>query len=730
MMKKLFMLIFSTVLCLGLLIGDPSSLLAQGQSSDEFTLEEITVTAQKREENQQKVAVAMEVFAGQDLQEMAKTDIDQILSGTSTAFINRTEEGLRVQLRGVGFDTPAGYGFGAGTVPGTVSVNLDGIYTSRRPTGTNLYDIERVEVLFGPQSTTYASNAPGGIVNVNTARPKIDTYEASGTLEYGSYNLLHTEGVLNVPIGKTFALRAGFNTNVRDGYLSNGGDNEDSKQARLRGLWTPNEKLSILVTGEYQVSTTRGMSSTRGFIDQDDVEDPWYTDAEFTNTPSKQPQTKINGQIDYNFDFATLTIIPARSDEDYDQTTTGTDFMTGAAFTGYVTGSGYENGIEARMTSSSASKLKWILGYNYYKSELIRESYSDYSTGQSSQTEFKNLLQQEAILGNVTFPVTDQFRMVAGARYSKDRAMSAQTPIVPLTPFDRQTYSDMTQENPDWKLGIEYDLSGSSMFFANWSTSYRVEQEAMNWEMEAFDPQEMTAYQAGYKSRLFENTLQLNLSGYYYDYKNRIFMAMEQTYIPPGGGPPGPYVEGATPGPPDQGGRAPGNMRMYGADLQTTTILSPNDKLDISVSYLNSWITSLFFDYQYLPDKDYSNREPTSSPDWTINLGYSHNFTFSDGSVLTPKLDARYQSKYIIEWKDASMGKSYIGYRDQEAHIMADFGLVYGSSDGKWTVTGYVKNLTNYAEKRFMNAMGGVGAVPDMNISPPRTYGGVLSVRF
>lgn len=732
-MRKLFILIFAMALGFGFAMGDFPSAFAQGNKAEEFTLEEITVTAQKREENQQKVAIPMQVFTGDSLKEMGQTDVDQILSQISTAFINRTEEGLRVQLRGVGFDTPAGYGFGAGAVPATVSVNLDGIFTSRRPTGTGLYDIERVEVLFGPQSTTYASNAPGGIVNVNTVRPKLNKYEASGTLEYGNYNLMHTEGVLNVPMGETVALRAGFNTTVRDGYLSNGGDNQDSKSARLRMLWKPTDKLSVLVTGEYEISTSRGMSQTRGFKDQDDVSDPWHTNQVLPGTPSKQPIKKINAQIDYDFGFGTLTVIPAKSNEDYDQSTAGTNF-TGATFTGTVTGWGYEKGIEARMSSSADSKIKWIAGANYYKEEVFRSSSSNYSTGQFSLTEFRNLLEQKAVLGNITYPVTNEFRLVAGARYSKDRAMSSTLVPIKLTPFDRETFSDMTQSSPDFKLGIEYDLSEASMLFASYSTSYRVEQEAMSWRNVAYDPQRMIAYQAGFKSRLFENKMQFNASGYYYDYKNRIFMAMEQTFINPGPpGPnniPGPFGPGKLPGPPDQGGRAPGNMRMYGFDLQTTTILSSNDKLDLSVSYLDSLITKLFFDYEFLPDKDYSDRIPTASPKWTVNLNYSHNFILTNGAVLTAKLDSRYQSHYIIEWKDASMGMVYAGYKDQEPHVMADFALVYASPDGKWTLSGYVKNIRNYAEKRFMNAMGGIPPVPDITIGPPRTFGGVLSVKF
>ena len=736
MMRKLFILLFSFALGIGLVIGDALFILAQESTTEEFTLEEITVTAQKRAENQQKVGIPMAVFSGDALKELGRNDIDQILSQVSSAFISRTSEGLRVTLRGVGFDTPAGYGDGAMNAPGTVSVNINGVYTSKRPTGTGLYDIERVEVLFGPQSTMYASNAPGGIVNVETAKPKLETYEAGGTLEYANYNLLHTEGVINAPISKSLAFRAAFNSTVRDGYVSNGGDDEDSKSARLRALWKPNDKFSFLITGEYQISSDRGMSGVPAFISQDDVKDPWYNPTALTGSPTKSPQTKINGQIDYDFGFASMTIIPSKMNEDYDRTSSGLD-RSGQPTTGSTTGWGYEKGLETRFSSPGDSSIKWIVAVNMFKGENYRSGTTDYASGAHYQTDFHQLIKQTAFLGNITYPVTDQFRVVAGLRRSKDTALSERIEVI-RGPGARDTKSDMKYTGTDYKLGIEYDLSESSMMYATYATSYRVEGEAMNWAMEPYDPQKNISYSIGSKNRFLGNKLQVNAAGFYYDYTNRIFQGMEMLFYahfpPQPGETPGEYgsvdpVTGATrsvQGPPDEGGRAPGKLRMYGLDLDNSIIITQNDKLNLSVSYLDSYVTNLVFDYEFLTDKDYSNRIPTFSPKWTISLDYSHMFNLPNGGTLTARYDTRYQTEYRVEWKDQSMGLNYRGFRDQEAHHMDNISLVYANPDGKWTFTGYTKNLWNYAEKRFMNAMGQM----TINIGAPRTYGGVLSVKF
>jgi iron complex outermembrane recepter protein len=726
-MKKLLMLFFLMAIGLGFTLGEVSWVLAQEAKTEEFTLEEITVTAQKRVENQQKVSIAMEVISGADLTELGKTDVDQILSSVSTAFIARTADGTRVSLRGIGYDTPAGYGFGTGAVPGTVSVNLDGIYTPTNPTGTGIYDIERVEVLFGPQSTTYASNAPGGIVNINTVQPKLGAYEATGILEYGTFNLLHTEGSLNVPVSDTLALRAAFNTLIRDGYLSNGGDDDDQKAARLRALWKPTDNFSILVTGEYQIITSRGASSVPGFKKQDDVADPWRTTQPLTGTPQKSPDTKINAQIDYDFGFGVMTIVPSYDRSKFEQNTAGLDF-TGASTTGVATGNGYNKGFEARLASPSNSSIKWIVGVNTFRSNTFRHSIVDYPTsGLEYMYNFESMISEKAILGNITYPATDQFRLIAGGRYSKDRAMSSMT-VIKGQPFESNTLSDQSYKHPDYKLGMEYDLSKEAMLYANWATSFRVEQEAQSWRNIAFPAQKMTAYQAGLKSRFFDNRFQLNPSLYYYDYKNRIYVIMQQLFIDPATGLAGPPGPGKFPGPPDQGGRAPGHLRMYGADIQTSTIISSQDKLDLSVSYLDSLLKTLSFDYQFLPDVSYNDRVPTDSPKWTINLNYSHVFNFSNGSAITASYDTRYQTHYIISLPDTFMGTDYHGYKDQEAHHIDNLNLVYANSDGKWTLSAYVKNMWNYAEKRFMDMPTQAG--PNMTVGPPRTYGGVLSVKF
>jgi iron complex outermembrane recepter protein len=225
------------VLIVGLMFvfGDAFFVCAQETKSEEFTLEEITVTAQKRAENQQKVAISMEVISSADIKELGKTNLDEILTNVSSAIVQKAADGYRISLRGISDDSSASFGQSMATP--TVAINTDGVYSNRKDTGSSLYDVERVEVLYGPQSTMYSSASPGGIVNVVTASPKLDRYEVSGSIESGSYSLLNLQGALNVPVAEQVALRASVQSSKRDGYLTGGGDNENSKSARLRALY-------------------------------------------------------------------------------------------------------------------------------------------------------------------------------------------------------------------------------------------------------------------------------------------------------------------------------------------------------------------------------------------------------------------------------------------------------------------------------------------------------------
>lgn len=749
-MRRFLAGVFSITLGMSFAVSDLSRVNAQETSAEEFTLEEITVTAQKREENQQKVAIAMEVVNGEEIKELGKNDIDEILSTISSVMINTGTDGLRVSIRGMSNDNPVFNNMQASTP--TVAVNQDGIYTNRNNSNQDLYDVERVEVLFGPQSTMYASASPGGIVNVVTSSPKTDRYEASGTLEYGNYNLLHTEGSVNAPVNDKIAFRAAFTTSTHDGYLSNGANDEDTKSGRLKALYQPSDSLSFVIIGELSKSIGQGFSGVESFIEQDGyyedgtkVTDPWTSEADISGLSTSRDSKEISGRMDLDLGYAGALSVVASHTETTNYSAGITETM-GDQTEQTNEGSGDENGIEVRMVSSSDFPFKWILGVNAYKAKEEQDTTSVQQGVDDPQTNIGNRDNEQktfAVYGNITYPLTDNFRVTAGMRQTWDKN-NAHNYEEPGKADAEYTYESSLQEykDPTYKLGFEYDIGTDSMVYSNWSTSYRTQGMSFSESGEMFPPEELTAYTIGSKNRFWGNKLQLNLSAYDYEYKNYsgAVGSIMMTIRDDNGN--GHLDEGEDTLIEDDGTKQIGDARIYGLDLQSNMIITNHDKLDFSVSYIKKKFTHLVFDFTDItneigvPDVDYSGKEMALAPHWTLNATYNHNFTLKNGGVITSRFEARYQSKYSINWQalTASWEENDDGTYDvtiedtsairfQEPYHIENVSLIYANPDGKWTLTGYVKNIANYAVKRSM-------MMTSMMIGDPRTYGGVLSVRF
>lgn len=762
---------FACVLGACLILGGFQSISAQ-DDEDTFMLEEITVTAAKRSENQQKVAIAMETISAEELKASGRNNIDDILSTVASVIINKAGDGLRVSIRGMADTGSTQHGMSV-SMP-TVAVNKDGVYSNRKDTGSGLFDLERVEVLFGPQSTLYSSNSPGGIVNVVTANPKVDLYEGSATIEYGNYNLLHTEGVVNVPITATTALRGAFSTNQRDGYLSNGGDNEDSKSARLRALYQPSETLSFVLTGEVSKSSTQRSSGVNGFYDgyyQDGtkVDDYWYSSDELPG-PTTDTNESISAKVDLDMGFATLSVLPSYSDRSghaEERMAMGDEITLNKSDT-----SATEKSIEVRMASGEDAPFKWIAGANYYYATNIQNSLAFDGSGNPNMSviaetddpsvvaigdtvqEFRNMDSKEeakAVFANVTYPITEAFRATLGIRYSWDDVTMNNDetrgirggPNTGLLEFTSETFED-PYSDPDYKVGVEYDLGPNSMLFADFSTSYRVQAMGGGGPGTTGDqekePERLQAYSLGAKNRFLNNKLQVNATAFYYSYTGFSAGDLQTGFF---GDPEDEtnYINDYTQNDPNSSQQ--GDGRMYGADVQTNVIVTSKDMLNLSVSYLKSEWTDLTFDYYYdylivgvepgqpwgrdniveATTVSYNGKPMTMSPEWTISANYNHNFVLPNGSSIKAQIEERYKSGYHLSWKDANDPWDY-----QESCFVTNLSATYTSQDGKWSLNAYVRNLEDYAEKRmYMTPGGGAGVT---TLGNPRTFGAVFSARF
>jgi iron complex outermembrane receptor protein len=231
---------------------------AYAQDDDEKVLDEITVTAEKRDKDLQDTAISIQVYDGEVLLKEGKTRIDEIMNGVVGVKSRDSQVGNLFFMRGVdGGNTAGGPGGQIGT---TVSILIDGVYQSRPETvrGGTL-DVRQAEVARGTQSTNLGVNTLAGAVSLVTNKPIIDEWETSATIGFGSHDLLDMSGVANVPLTDNSALRFAYSQTNRDGYLSSGAGDSDLRNARLKYRWLPSDALDITLTASQNVIGGNGV---------------------------------------------------------------------------------------------------------------------------------------------------------------------------------------------------------------------------------------------------------------------------------------------------------------------------------------------------------------------------------------------------------------------------------------------------------------------------------------
>ena len=371
-----------------------SSAQSAAQSSDE-----IIVTATKREQTLQDVPVSVSVTSAQTIERAQIRDLIDLQSVVPSLKV--------AQYNSVGETNFIIRGFGNGNgnvgIEGSVGVFIDGVYRSRSAASLNdLPEIERIEVLRGPQSTLFGKNVSAGAINIVTRRPQFE-FGGRAEMGIGNYGQLVGGVSLTGPLSKTVALRLSANVNQRDGYLRNvvtGGDLNDRNRVSVRGdiLWQPTSRLSVRIIGDYNEinetccgtvqllngPATQFIAAPPPFGLGGAVSDParkFDRKSAFTVDPSNHIVGKgVSGQIDYDAGFAKVTSITAfrdqlnRSAQDVDFT--GADLANRSDRTRTKTFTQ-----EFRAASTGSGRFSWLVGGFYDHEDLDTRSTINFGKG-------------------------------------------------------------------------------------------------------------------------------------------------------------------------------------------------------------------------------------------------------------------------------------------------------------------------------------------------------------
>jgi iron complex outermembrane receptor protein len=704
-------------------------------------ISDIIVTAQRRSESVQKSSLAIDVLSAEAITNAGMTgpgDISTLVSG-----VNIAQAGPATQtfVRGVGSFSTNSYAEGA------IAYNLDGFYIAR-PTAVygNFYDLERIEVLKGPQGTLYGRNATGGAINLITKKPRLGEYGGEVGLEAGNYDLIKANGAANIPIGDSSALRAAFQIVHRDGYLSDGYDDEKSQAARLQFYTEPSDQVSLLVSGSYSHLGGRGPGTVRipnqsgyawtGGADSSGLGQPGDTclfdpvqNALGCGTllPLQQDGFvdndiySVTAELNVDLGFAKLTVMPGyrRLDGRYRTYVPGFLFET--------TETSNQLSLETRLGGESDS-LKWVLGGYLYREDQTQHFYVNQGVNQTGADTPKLDTDSWAVFGQLTYSLTDSLRVIGGLRYTYEKKAQAGTESITAGPptflvaypyITLPISGEVSARRLNFKAGFEYDLSPDNMLFATVATGFKGGGVINALVSNTFPPEKLTAYELGLRNRFLDNTVQLNLEAFYWKYKDK--------------------QEGGIRFTPQDGVAfliTPADATLYGLDVDLTWKPSRSDTFNIGGEYLHSE----YDDYRYTgfvatvnPARtscglnfanapavtvDCSGKQLPKAPKWSGNASYEHRFFLNGGSTIAFQAMAQFSSSYRLNVDYIPTGEDR-----QESYVTFDANLSYTDPSDRLTVTVWGKNLTKKAV-----LTGGIqepfkDTIFYSSIRPPRTYG-------
>ena len=445
-MKKVAISTASATL-LSLAVGSPTAFAqsaAEPKVSESAGIDEVIVTAQRREQSLQDAALAVQSF-----------DTDTL---TQSGIESATDLGLLSPALGIsaGGGPLASFfvrGVGALTVnpltDSAIAQNVDGVYLGRSSgaAGQALFDLERVELLKGPQGTLYGRNATGGVVNYIPNKPVLGENSGYMQAEVGNYSKLGLQGAANIAVSDDVAIRISGNKLERDGFSDDGTNDQDSFGLRGQLLFNASDKLSIRLAVDHSEVSGKGAggdlygtySNDTGSLSEFTPTglpiDSGPSDAGANairegvlHTPSFAPFQPIDGEdlyqdiswtgfsaeINYQTDVGTLTFIPAYRESEQDYQFSGPGFAPAK-----TAEENNQTSFELRFATDLDGPLNGILGAFHVEEEISTSTVFAQNYASPIQN-YDNGGDSWAVFAQGTFDLSETFRLNAGVRYTED----------------------------------------------------------------------------------------------------------------------------------------------------------------------------------------------------------------------------------------------------------------------------------------------------------------------
>ncbi|HKE44162.1 MAG TPA: TonB-dependent receptor [Steroidobacteraceae bacterium] len=693
---------------LSLLLGGLALYLSVAVSAYAQLMDEIVVTATRRATDLQSTPLAISAFNQVTLDEnhvVSLLDLRGLVPNLQF-FENGDHAVPLIFIRGLGTrnQTEAG--------DQGIAFYSDGIFAARsQGTTVMMYDLDRVEVLRGPQGTLFGRNSTGGAILINTAKPSLSGFDAAGELTAGSESLLGLRGMLNVPIGDKWAVRVAGAKEERDGLTEFAPGNQfetnrnygtiDLASYRISSMLQPTDNISWYLAYENFRNTGTGDVGSIDFDNRvNNATAPGNIDLDSDN---------IRTRLDIGFgDGYTVSYIGGHSEFDQSQLY-GNGAQGDTRNTVYSTYDADQH--ELQLVSPSNQKFTWTAGLFYFKEDnSIRFDMLHGSWGFTPQDDPNGVLstfvqpsrslESQSAYAQGTFSFTDSLRFTAGARYIDDtrqdkggRSIDCTFGLVGALPtniaaqasdlngaqgcFYRQ-YNDMKGEwsKTTWMARGEYDLTDSTLLYLSYATGWKsgVLQDGKGYsdllttggtlDFSRNDallqkPEEVDSIELGVKTDF--PTWRLSANAFYMDFKD---MQVTGAVLDP--------VTGQSTLVNTNAGKA----TIQGLEFEGSwAFFEGKGRLDLTLAYLDATYDEFLGNESNFGDArgriwnpcgigvepsgactsnvfDFAGNHLPYAPDYQATLVYQHTFDMPGGGTLVPRVRASYYDEMFLGWEN------------------------------------------------------------------------------
>ena len=720
-------------------------------------MEEVIVTADKRSESIQDVSASITALNSEMIARSGIEDVTRLEHVVPGMRMGMSGNEARIAMRGTRSNNVGTEG------EPTVGVFLDGVYVATSTQALGSYvDLERIEVLRGPQGTLYGRNTFGGAINVHSKAPDFDEVSGSVTTLVGDKNRRKTQGILNVPLSDTLAIRLATMTDEHDGYITNSFkegadddlDNNDTRYTRLTMAWRPSDKLEATLrysesSKDSNSTAIWGYQQVGGYVDgvmqsghvyqkagatQD--AGPWDV-ARNESSAAEIADESFTLDVTYELDFASVRLTHNETefdglqfyDSDYSDVGTLND---PGKFIGWVSTQD-DTSTEMQLISNGDGDLQWTLGYYMFEQDSdwgwVGSDYGgdgtivEYIWGHN---EYKS--KSKAVYGNATYSISDSLRVNAGLRSNEDSK--------------GRLGATNTWDDTLWKVAIESDVSEDMMIYATASTGFRaggannagvvalLAEEGIDAAL--YDPEFVTALEFGIKSVMQDGRLILNAAAFSNDYSDM----HAQSFIVLNNGASEYTMNGG---------------QVDASGLEVEFQWAPTDQWYISGNF--AYLDAEFGTYDMaalaglgslggrqqdldgngsLDSLSLTGYSPALAPEFTSAFQVSYDFDLGAMGTLTPMFQGTYTSDYYAHDINVAPAK-------QDAHTKSDIRLIWNSGNNL-RVEAYILNIEDEAvmNRAVVFGPGVSGTVAEgksvasvqSNWGRPRTWGMGLTYNF